>query len=84
MLEIYSYFLSVSFALADNWSDELEKKLKLIEQFPGMGRIVPDYDVSFIREVFAGSYRLVYSTQEDVLKVLRFGQWVAHSANYNQ
>ncbi|MBC7570148.1 MAG: type II toxin-antitoxin system RelE/ParE family toxin [Spirosoma sp.] len=70
VLEIYSYFLSVSFALADNWSDELEKKLKLIEQFPGMGRIVPDYDVSFIREVFVSSYRLVYSTQEDVLKVL--------------
>lgn len=68
--DIYSYFLSVSFALADNWSDELEKKLKLIEQFPGMGRMVPDYDVSFIREVFIGSYRLVYSTQEDILKVL--------------
>lgn len=67
---IYAYLLSVSFSLADDWSDELEKKLKLTEQFPGMGRIVPDFYLSFIREVFVGRYLLVYSTQEEILKVL--------------
>lgn len=68
--DIYGYFLSLSFALADDWSNELEKKLALIERFPEMGRIVPDYYLSFIREVFVGSYRLVYSTQEVTLKIL--------------
>jgi len=55
---------------ADDWMNQLEKKLNLIEQFPGMGRMVPDYNVSFIREVFVGNYRLVYSTQTDIPVVL--------------
>jgi toxin ParE1/3/4 len=35
-----------------------------------MGRILPDFYLSFIREVFVGRYRLVYSIQEQTLKVL--------------
>lgn len=55
---------------ADDWMEQLEKKLGLIEQFPGMGRMVPDYNVSFIREVFVGRYRLVYSAQTDIPLIL--------------
>lgn len=68
--EIYEYLFDLSIAVADEWSDELEKKLSLIAQFPEMGRIVPDFYISFIREVFVGRYRLVYSTQEETLKIL--------------
>ncbi|WP_288423452.1 hypothetical protein [uncultured Spirosoma sp.] len=35
-----------------------------------MGRIVPDYYISFIREIFAGSYRVVYSTQDNKVTIL--------------
>lgn len=68
--EIYENLFDQSPALADEWTDELEKKLKLITQFPEMGRMVPDFYITFIREVFVGRYRLVYSLQEDTPKVL--------------
>lgn len=68
--ETYEYLFDLSITVADEWSDELEKKLNLINQFPEMGRIVPDFYISFIREVFVGRYRLVYSTQEETLKIL--------------
>ncbi|GAB3492101.1 hypothetical protein GCM10027341_05860 [Spirosoma knui] len=68
--DIYTYLLDQSVALAEEWLNELEKKLELIERSPGMGRIVPDFNISFICEVFVGRYRIVYSTQEDTLKIL--------------
>ena len=68
--DAYAYLLNLSMVAADEWTDQLEKKLNLIEQFPGMGRMVPDYYISFIREVFVGSYRLVYSIQEETPVIL--------------
>ncbi|QJD78921.1 type II toxin-antitoxin system RelE/ParE family toxin [Spirosoma rhododendri] len=67
---IYEYLLDQSFAAADDWSDQLERKLALLDQFPEMGRIVPDLHISFIREIFVGSYRVVYSTQEPNVKII--------------
>lgn len=63
--DIYAGLLDRSMAVADEWLDQLEKKLLLLEQFPEMGRMVPDYYISFIREVFVSNYRLVYSTQSE-------------------
>ena len=63
--DIYIDLLNKSMTVADEWLDQLEKKLTLLEQFPEMGRMVPDYYISFIREVFVGNYRLVYSTQNE-------------------
>ena len=66
----YSGYYDHSPLLADDWSDELDKKVALLMQFPEMGRIVPDVDISFIREVFVRKYRLVYQYQDDTLRVL--------------
>lgn len=70
--DIYSYLFDRSPKAAENWADELAKKLGYITQFPQMGRTVPDFFVSIndIREVFVGRYRLIYSIQESVPKVL--------------
>ncbi|GAB3906000.1 hypothetical protein GCM10028803_37700 [Larkinella knui] len=57
--DIYSYLLDEAPVLADDWADELENKLKLITDFPEMGRKVPEFYISFIREVVVGRYRLV-------------------------
>ncbi len=35
-----------------------------------MGRIVHEFNVSFIREVFVGQYRLVYTYQNNILTVV--------------
>ena len=38
----------------------------------GRGRIVPEYRDSNIREVFVGSYRLIYQISPDAIEVIVF------------
>lgn len=66
----YSDYFDYSPLLAEDWSDELNKKVDLLMKFPEMGRIVPDVDISFIREIFVRKYRLVYQYQDETLRVL--------------
>lgn len=68
--DAYSRYYDYSPALAEDWSDELDKKINLLLKFPEMGRMVPDLDISFIREVFVRKYRLVYQYQDEVLRIL--------------
>ncbi|MFD2935548.1 type II toxin-antitoxin system RelE/ParE family toxin [Spirosoma flavum] len=65
----YSNYYDYSPVLAEDWSDELNKKVDLLIKFPEMGRIVPDVDISFIREVFVRKYRLV-QYQDETLRIL--------------
>jgi len=66
----YSDYYDYSSLLAEDWSDELNKKVDLLLKFPEMGRVVPDIDVSFIREVFVRKYRLVYQCQNETIRIL--------------
>jgi len=66
----YSDYYDYSSLLAEDWSDELNKKVDLLLKFPEMGRVVPDIDVSFIREVFVRKYRLVYQYQNETIRIL--------------
>lgn len=68
--DIYSYLYDLSPALADDWSDEVPKKADTLISFPEIGHSVPELDVSFIREVFVRKYRMVYSYQDDTVRIL--------------
>ncbi len=52
------------------WADEVERKLDRLIRFPEMGRIVPEFNSSFIREICAGQYRIVYTFQNKVITVV--------------
>lgn len=68
--DIYSYLFEGSAVYAAAWADEVEHKLDLLIKFPEMGRIVPEFNVSFIREIFAGQYRIVYTFQHKMITVI--------------
>ncbi|OIN60676.1 type II toxin-antitoxin system RelE/ParE family toxin [Arsenicibacter rosenii] len=68
--DIYGYLFEISGSLADDWSDELDKKLNLIISFPEMSRLVPEFGISFIRAVFVRKYRLVYQYQDSSIRIL--------------
>ncbi|WP_375446160.1 type II toxin-antitoxin system RelE/ParE family toxin [uncultured Fibrella sp.] len=59
-----------SAASANRWGDEVIHKIELLTQFPEMGRIVPEKRIRFIREVFAGDYRIIYSYQNSIINLL--------------
>ncbi|WP_083882478.1 type II toxin-antitoxin system RelE/ParE family toxin [Fibrisoma limi] len=54
----------------DAWSDELVRKLKLLESFPEMGRIVPEKQLSHFRELLVGNYRLLYIYLHNTITVV--------------
>ena len=68
--DTFSYLFDLSPTLANTWADELDKKINLLTNFPEMGRMVADFEISFIREVFVRQYRLIYQYQDDTLRIL--------------
>lgn len=58
--EIYAYIFDASIAYANSWYEELEEKIKLLESFPQIGKIVPEKQLKYLREVAVGSYRMLY------------------------
>lgn len=47
-------------ALSESWTNELDKKLTLLADFPEMGRLVPRHELYFYREILVGRYRVKY------------------------
>jgi len=45
---------------AANWIRGLDDKLRRIEEFPESGRQVPELDLTGLREVIHGNYRVLY------------------------
>ena len=41
-----------------------------IPLYPGMGRIVPEYENPDLRERLHGSYRIVYRLKEDAIEIV--------------
>jgi len=58
------------------FANKVIEKAKTLEAFPNAGRIVPESNQEMIREIFHGSYRIIYRIRKDEIQVLT----VHHSA----
>ena len=70
---IYAYIAQDSKTFALRTVDQITRKSEQISQFPLSGRRVPEFDVNQIREIFYGSYRIIYHinpNQIDILAVI--------------
>ncbi|MEZ4902036.1 MAG: type II toxin-antitoxin system RelE/ParE family toxin [Spirosomataceae bacterium] len=74
--EIFYEMTLYSDVYARNWADNLYKNLELLEKFPEMGRIVPEKEIHFLREIIVAKYRIIYLITEEQLKIVR----VQHSS----
>ncbi|QIP16736.1 type II toxin-antitoxin system RelE/ParE family toxin [Spirosoma aureum] len=61
--DVLHYLSRSPLAYVDNWSNKLTKKLSLPVLFPEMGRKVPEKELSHLREILVGNYRLLYIPQ---------------------
>lgn len=50
--------------------------IERLEQFPEIGRIVPESNKPFIREILLGNYRIVYRVKNALVEILT----IYHSA----
>ncbi|MCY7352811.1 MAG: type II toxin-antitoxin system RelE/ParE family toxin [Cytophagaceae bacterium] len=70
MLDIYGRLLDESEVFAEDWATEVSTKTELLLKFPEMGRMVPEKDIRFMREVFAGRYRIIYTYLNGTINVV--------------
>lgn len=68
--DILHYLSRSSSVYVENWSDDLAKKLNLLESFPEMGRKVPEKELTHLREVLIGNYRLLYIYLHDMITII--------------
>jgi toxin ParE1/3/4 len=47
------------------------KKIELLIDFPEIGNMIPEKEVSFVREVFIGNYKCAYSFIHKRITILR-------------
>jgi len=79
--DIYAYIARDSKAYALRTVDRITKRSKQISTFPQSGRKVAEYNSERVREVFSGSYRIIYyikSDQIDIIAVLHEAMNVFH------
>ncbi len=55
---------------ARRWIARLRKRAKEIVPFPYAGRRVPEFGRDDIREVFLGSYRIVYQIDPEIIEIV--------------
>ena len=77
---IWDYIARDSVYYADKFIDELLLKPDILVTFPELGRKIPEINDPKSREIFHGSYRIMYVIREDVIYITQ----VTHMArNFN-
>lgn len=67
---IYQYIAQNSPEYAKRMVDRLTRRSQQIGLFPQSGRLVPEFQMEQIREVFEGPYRIIYYIKPDQIDVL--------------
>lgn len=62
---INEYRSNYSPAYADHLIDTIIAKVERLKVFPEMGRKVPEFDLSYLRELIYDEYRIVYKIVSD-------------------
>lgn len=70
LAEIGRYIARDRPGAARRWVDRLVRRARRAAEFPAAGRIVPEAGRSDVREVFVGTYRIVYWLAEEELWVV--------------
>jgi plasmid stabilization system protein ParE len=61
---IAAYIAQDSEAYAASVIRNILQKTRVLSEFPQIGRIVPEFDDGSIREIFAYSYRIIYTVRQ--------------------
>lgn len=70
LVDIYEYIATDSDLYAQRMIDRLTRRSEQIGNFPMSGRVVPEYDLSDIREVIEAPYRIIYRILPEQIDIL--------------
>lgn len=67
---IHDYISKDSKIYARKVVDDIIEKTELLNNFPKLGRIVPEISISSVREIFVYSYRIIYEVKEKDINII--------------
>jgi plasmid stabilization system protein ParE len=70
LIEIEEFISRDSSERASKFVDRIIDRGERIKDYPFKGRIVPEFTMNEIREVFEKSYRIVYKISENQIEIL--------------
>jgi toxin ParE1/3/4 len=70
LIAIYDHIARDSPFYAQRMVDRVTAKSRLIAEFPRAGRVVPEYELNDVREVFEKPYRVIYRVKPDRIDIL--------------
>lgn len=68
--QIHDYIAKDSKFYAKKVTQSIVEKTETLEEFPKIGRVVPEIGDENVRELFVYSYRLIYEVSPDGIKIL--------------
>jgi addiction module RelE/StbE family toxin len=68
--EIAEYIAQDNPTAAENWVNAVFTKVEQLTTFPETGRIVPEINNYFFRELIYGNYRIIYRIEEKRVSIL--------------
>lgn len=68
--EISNYIAYDNPSAARKWAKTILKKVKQLKDFPEIGRIVPEFNDTDIREIIFGNYRIIYVLKKQSVAIL--------------
>ncbi|HJW38153.1 MAG TPA: type II toxin-antitoxin system RelE/ParE family toxin [Candidatus Udaeobacter sp.] len=74
LAQIIEYIARDNPAAAARFGHELVAHTRELQNFPEIGRVVPEFRIKTLRELIHGSYRIVYQINErkKVIEIARF------------
>jgi len=70
LTEIDDYISYDSIARSRKFINNIIKSTTSIPQYPQKGRIVPEFNISELREIIYKNYRIVYRIKKDQIQIL--------------
>ena len=83
--EIADYISIDNQASAKNWVINIQKSVNKLNEFPELGRVVPEIGRINIRELIEGNYRIIYKREENritILTIRTFSQLLSENDIY--
>jgi len=68
--QIYDYIAKDSRYYASNVVENIASKAENLDEFPEIGRVVPEIGDGNVRELFIYSYRLIYEVVKNDIQIL--------------
>jgi plasmid stabilization system protein ParE len=68
--EIAAYIAQDKPSAAENWINTVFSKVEHLKSSPEIGRIVPEINNNYFRELIYGNYRIIYRIEKKQISIL--------------